>query len=55
MQNKIVIRYADGRVQKGVTADFFSNKQSFHILPVDAPQGARTAEAHLADVKAVFS
>ena len=54
MQNKIVIRYADGRVQKGVTADFFPNKQSFHILPVGAAPDARPLEAHLADAKAVF-
>ncbi len=28
---KVVLRYADGRVVKGVTQDFFPNKDRFHL------------------------
>ena len=36
IQNKIVVRYQDGRINKGVTNDFSPNKDLFHLFPVDA-------------------
>jgi hypothetical protein len=36
IQNKIVVRYQDGRINKGVTSDFSPNKDLFHLHPMDA-------------------
>lgn len=52
--NKVVARYADGRVVKGSTADFFPAKPLFHLTPVQAPPGALPTEICLADLKAVI-
>ena len=54
MQNKIVIRYADGRLQKGITTDFFPNKESFHFTPVESAPGSKLLEVRVAELKAVF-
>jgi hypothetical protein len=50
---KVVLRYADGKVIKGVTQDFFPNKDRFHLYPVDRPQG-EPMEILVKDLKAVF-
>jgi hypothetical protein len=52
-QNKVVIRYQDGRIVKGFTADFFPNKEIFHITP-NEPPNAKAAEVRVGDLKAVF-
>jgi hypothetical protein len=31
MQNTVVVRFADGTLQKGITNDFFPNKEAFHL------------------------
>jgi hypothetical protein len=49
---KLVVRYLDGRVVKGHTLDFSSNKDSFHILLLDDPK--TSVEVRLAQIKAVF-
>jgi len=54
IQNKIVIRYLDGRLEKGVTSDFFPNKEVFHVIPAASGAGAKSVEIRLADLKAVF-
>jgi hypothetical protein len=54
IQNKIVVRYCDGRLLKGMTSDFFSNKEFFHLLPMDALSGSKPLELHIGDLKAVF-
>jgi hypothetical protein len=54
VQNKIVVRYADGRILKGVTNDFFPNKKSFHVFPSPAAPQEKPKEVHLADLKAIF-
>jgi hypothetical protein len=54
MQNKIVARYQDGRVMKGVTSDFMPNKGVFHLVPMDAPVGSKPIEIHAKDLKAIF-
>ena len=33
IQNKIVVRYQDGRINKGVTNDFSPNKDLFQLFP----------------------
>ncbi|OGP89986.1 MAG: hypothetical protein A2157_10870 [Deltaproteobacteria bacterium RBG_16_47_11] len=50
---KIVVRYADGKVMKGFTQDFFPNKDRFHLIPADKPLG-RTIEVTVKQLKAVF-
>jgi hypothetical protein len=54
IQNKIVIRYADGRLLKGITNDFFPNKTTFHVLSVTAAPQDKPQEIRIADLKAVF-
>ena len=54
MQNKIVIRYQDGRVLKGVSVDFMPNKDHFHLVPFDTPPDAKPQDIHARDLKAVF-
>lgn len=51
MQNKIVIRYADGKIKKGTTEDFFPNKDIFHIKDND---NGEYREINIKDLKAVF-
>jgi hypothetical protein len=54
MQNKIVVRYQDGRILKGTSADFMPNKDLFHIVPMDSPPGKKPEEIHAHELKAVF-
>lgn len=54
VQNKIVVRYQDGRLLKGITNDFFPNKDLFHLVPMAAPPGSKPLELHTTSLKAVF-
>jgi hypothetical protein len=54
IQNKIVVRYVDGQLLKGVTSDFFPNKDIFHVMPADAPQGSKPVELSTQNLKAIF-
>src|SRR5882762_460064 len=49
--NRVVAHYLDGRVLKGTTSDFFPNRLSFHLQPVE---GGPTAEVRCKELKAVF-
>lgn len=51
--NKVIARFADGRVVKGMTADFFPTKDSFHVTPA-APAGEKPLEIQTKDLKALF-
>ena len=50
---KVVARYVDGRILKGLTQDFFPNKDRFHLFPANQPSG-QAREVTLKDLKAVF-
>jgi len=50
---KIVARYVDGRVIKGLSQDFFPNKDHFHVYSADKPSG-ETVEVWIKELKAVF-
>jgi hypothetical protein len=50
---KVVARYIDGRVVKGLSQDFFPNKDRFHVYPADKSSG-EAAEIFLKELKAVF-
>ena len=54
MQNKIVVHYTDGHLEKGITTDFFPNKDSFHVVLVGSPPGSKPLEVRIAEMKAVF-
>ncbi len=53
-QNKIVVRFEDGRLLKGTTSDFFPNKNTFHVAPADAAAWSTPVEVSVAELKAVF-
>jgi hypothetical protein len=54
IQNKIVVRYQDGRLMKGFTNDFFPNKDLFHLVPMEAPPGSKPLDVRIPELKAVF-
>jgi len=50
---KVVVRYANGRVAKGFTQDFLSNKDRFHLHPAERASGD-AREVLLRELKALF-
>jgi hypothetical protein len=52
--NKVVVRFADGRMLKGTAADFLPGKDLFHVSPAGDPEAAGTVAVHVAELKAVF-
>jgi len=53
MQGRVVVRYADGRILKGHTADFLPTTEALFHLTTDRP-GANPEEIRIAELKAVF-
>jgi len=53
-QNKIVVRYSDGRLQKGTTMDFVPHKDSFHFIMDGAEQDGKLPKVRIDELKAVF-
>ena len=53
-QNKMVVRFQDGRLLKGTTSDFFPTKNTFHVAPADAAAGSKPVEVSFAELKAIF-
>ena len=51
---KVVIRYANGNIVKGYTMDFFPNKPSFHVHPVEVGLADKGIEVLVNQLKAVF-
>jgi len=51
---KVIMRYADGRIVKGYTNDFFPNRPLFHCLSVESQPTDKGVEVYLKDLKAVF-
>jgi hypothetical protein len=52
IHNRVVARFADGRVLKGTTQDFSVTRDSFHVIPPDA--GATPVRVTIPALKAVF-
>jgi len=50
--NRVVVRYRDGRILKGVTRDFVPNKESFHVADHDNERNI--TEVITSELKAVF-
>jgi hypothetical protein len=51
MQNTVVVHFPDGTLLKGVTNNFFPNKDKFHLTDKDTHE---VREIQLAGLKAVF-
>jgi hypothetical protein len=51
---KMVVRFADGRIKKGYSQDFFPNKSVFHLSGNPARESQEPEEIRVADLKAVF-
>lgn len=51
---KIVVRYQDGRVLKGFSTDFSSNRNVFHVIPGDATESQQRIPVLQSELKAVF-
>ena len=55
VQNKVVVRYLDGRVMKGTTVDFLPTRPTFHLVPVgQSGSTISVLEIQISDLKAVF-
>ncbi len=52
LPNRIVARFADGRMLKGTTQDFAPAKDAFHVIGSEG--GSRPERVAVADLKAVF-
>ena len=52
IHNRVVARYADGRIVKGTTQDFSVTRDFFHVIPPDA--GATPVRVTIPVLKAVF-
>jgi uncharacterized protein DUF6982 len=51
--NRIVARFQDGRLLKGLTNDFLPAKDRFHIAD-EQGAGAKASEVRVAELKALF-
>jgi len=51
---KIVVRFADRRILKGYSQDFFPNKPAFHLVKNLAKGSATHKEISVSDLKAIF-
>ncbi len=54
IQNKIVVRYLNGKIVKGFTTDFMPNKEMFHLAVADAQPGSPLVTVNLKECKALF-
>ncbi|OGC43156.1 hypothetical protein A2Y85_07215 [candidate division WOR-3 bacterium RBG_13_43_14] len=53
MPNKVVVRYLDGRIERGSTADFMPHKDLFHIV-VEEDKDHKAIPVKMTNLKAVF-
>jgi hypothetical protein len=52
--NRVVARFFDGHMVKGLTNDFIPGKEFFHVTPYDAPPGSKPLDIRTQDLKALF-
>lgn len=52
--NKVVARFVDGKMVKGITADFFPGKDIFHVSGADASAEAKPVQITTKGMKALF-
>ncbi|MCI0417299.1 hypothetical protein L0222_31415 [bacterium] len=51
---KIVVHYQNGRVLKGFSPDFSSNRSLFHVIPQDSTESFHRIPVLQSELKAVF-
>ncbi len=51
---KAVVRYRDGKVEKGYIQNFFPNKDHFHLQAHEKSTGQDTSQIWIKDLKAIF-
>jgi len=54
LNNKVVVRFADGRVLKGSTADFMPAKEHFHLASTGATPGEKPVRISVSELKALI-
>ena len=55
MPNRIVVRFLDGRVERGYTTDFQTHKEIFHlVVKGEGTQQEKSLAIRMANLKAVF-
>jgi hypothetical protein len=54
IQNKIVVRFQDGKILKGQTTNFLPAKPTFHLSLIDAPPADAPVEVKISGVKSIF-
>jgi hypothetical protein len=54
VKNKVVARFADGRMVKGSTSDFVPTKDVFHVADSNAGAGAPPVRIQVTELKALF-
>ena len=52
--NKVIARFTDGQIIKGITTDFFAGKELFHVAAENAPAGSKPVEVSTKGMKALF-
>jgi len=53
LENKLVVKFRDGKIVKGWTTDFGQNKEIFHLHPLEA-YGEDILEINTSELKAIF-
>ena len=51
---KVIMRYANGKLIKGYTNDFFPNKPLFHVRSIESQPTDKGMEVSVKELKAVF-
>ena len=52
--NRVVARFADGRMIKGSTSDFVATRDAFHVAPSDGSPSTKPLSVLIKDLKAIF-
>lgn len=52
--NKVIARFTNGQIIKGITTDFFAGKEIFHVAVDKAPPGSKPVEVSTRGMKALF-
>ncbi|HEX9758756.1 MAG TPA: hypothetical protein VGB26_13315 [Nitrospiria bacterium] len=54
MEQKLVVHFQDGKILKGVSHDFFPNKNCFHLGINHQVSGVKPLAVYMSELKAVF-
>jgi hypothetical protein len=54
LNEKLVVRFQDGRVLKGISNDFSTNRDSFHLTLLNQPAGKKPVKISLGALKGIF-